>query len=267
MMGRGEYFLKLYHPEEKGFLVFSKTGAFLGLEKSAPLEKIIDPARQETVLGAGQFNKFFCSFIHRDLPSNIDSPDLFVDFVKKEAEVSGNMNVLDAGAGNGKLLGALKGKGCYLVGLDLVSGKNSCEYDRFVEASVEDIPLESNFFDRVFAVFLLEHVASVENSLSELVRVARKGGTIVIAVPSLGLLDSIKAFFGLDEMTLNPEHFRYFGLISRVPWCYNTKKFLSLAAKDCKIKSVNGIKISKNGIRKTLFKFFAPQTFIVLEKR
>jgi ubiquinone/menaquinone biosynthesis C-methylase UbiE len=54
----------------------------------------------------------------------------------------------------------------------------------FQFANVEDLPFESEFFDRVVSTCLLHHLENPEKGINEMLRVAKKGGTIDILVPN-----------------------------------------------------------------------------------
>jgi ubiquinone/menaquinone biosynthesis C-methylase UbiE len=55
---------------------------------------------------------------------------------------------------------------------------------KFVEASVENIPFHDNSFDLVVTTCLLAHVREPEKALSEIRRVVKPGGQVVIALPA-----------------------------------------------------------------------------------
>ncbi len=57
---------------------------------------------------------------------------------------------------------------------------------RFIQGSIEAIPLPDATFDNVAAMEVIEHVANWQKALSEIKRVTKPGGMIVISTPDCG---------------------------------------------------------------------------------
>ncbi|MEM6885406.1 MAG: methyltransferase domain-containing protein [Verrucomicrobiota bacterium] len=55
--------------------------------------------------------------------------------------------------------------------------------ERFMKAYAEDLPFEENEFDFVYCFTVLEHVANVEDTVREMVRVSKVDGWIFIVTP------------------------------------------------------------------------------------
>ena len=49
-----------------------------------------------------------------------------------------------------------------------------------VQANVEELPFEDNFFDLVVSTLLMHHIGNIPKALSEMYRVLKQGGTLVI---------------------------------------------------------------------------------------
>ncbi|MHB8780180.1 MAG: class I SAM-dependent methyltransferase [Candidatus Geothermincolia bacterium] len=92
--------------------------------------------------------------------------------------------VLDLGCGTESLLTFLKPPAAELIGLDLaaVSGP----YDRYVQADLnQGIPLPDRSVDLAVNKFLLEHLSDPERFFSEVARVLRPQGLLVLLAPNI----------------------------------------------------------------------------------
>ncbi|MEE9913482.1 MAG: class I SAM-dependent methyltransferase [Deltaproteobacteria bacterium] len=118
-----------------------------------------------------------------------------VDF--HELNLKPGARVLDAGCGSGRhLRGLAKLPGLKIFGIDrnardvadaLDGLKNmpdalSCDY-RVETADINALPFDDAFFDCVICSEVLEHVPEHEQALSELVRVLKPKGHLVVSVP------------------------------------------------------------------------------------
>lgn len=110
--------------------------------------------------------------------------------------------LLDAGCGSGRTLDDLARYG-RVIGLDIsptaVSVARARGHDVRL-ADIADIPLPAGRFDVVTCLDVLEHVADDRRALSELVRVTRPGGAILVTVPAYPALWS--------QHDVANEHFR-----------------------------------------------------------
>ncbi|MDP2982840.1 MAG: class I SAM-dependent methyltransferase [Candidatus Latescibacter sp.] len=104
----------------------------------------------------------------------------------------GVKKVLDAGAGSGWLSEMLAGRGFEVTALDigldsiLRAGKRLEERSRpvnFTGGDVYRLPFRSGSFDAAFASEILEHLEKPQEALSEIARVVRPGGWIVVSTP------------------------------------------------------------------------------------
>ena len=100
--------------------------------------------------------------------------------------------VLDVGCGDGALTYRIVKKGAEVIGLDnSEEGIRLAEQifsekkipTRFILASAYKIPLESNSIDCVVLSEVIEHVAEPEKILSEIQRVLKPEGKVVISTP------------------------------------------------------------------------------------
>jgi len=105
------------------------------------------------------------------------------------------LSVLDVGCGDGAMTYRLKRAGADVVGLDadpfalrlardeLLKREESA---RLVLSVAETLPFESGTFDAVLCTEMIEHVADPHPILSEIARVLREGGTLVLTTPYRG---------------------------------------------------------------------------------
>lgn len=111
--------------------------------------------------------------------------------------------VADFGCGEGVLVRSLKSKAIACIGLDL-SG-NALQLappeikESLIQADLEQIPLKDSSVDVAAMIAILEHIPSLDipNILKEVRRVIRKGGKLVVRVPS-------------TNQSLQPKHYQHF---------------------------------------------------------
>jgi ubiquinone/menaquinone biosynthesis C-methylase UbiE len=102
--------------------------------------------------------------------------------------------VLDLGCGSGEFTAGLVRAGARVVALDVASGALRRTRARAPGAELrlarigEPLPLEDNRFDVVWASEVIEHVADTAQWLSEVRRVLRPAGTLLLTTPSHGRL-------------------------------------------------------------------------------
>lgn len=106
-------------------------------------------------------------------------------------------SLLDVGCGTGKLL--LKTAGIYpcsaFAGLDISEGmfeaaqekaqRNNLSNIQFRKGDVQNIPFPNNSFDRVVAMHMLYHANDIDKALSEISRVLKPEGMVVITANSM----------------------------------------------------------------------------------
>jgi 2-polyprenyl-3-methyl-5-hydroxy-6-metoxy-1,4-benzoquinol methylase len=104
---------------------------------------------------------------------------------------------LDVGMGGGRLVEALDAKGWDVSGTDasaamvgLARARVPSRAGALAQAPIERLPFADASFDAVVALGVLEYSADVAEALSELARVARPGGTVVVSYPNFDGLRS-----------------------------------------------------------------------------
>jgi malonyl-CoA O-methyltransferase len=143
-------------------------------------------------------------------PGDIDSGDGRLVEIINNLGNSNHQKIIEVGCGKGRFLKQLHRlfPRANYYGLDISWGmlKSNPSYVKKVEASQLDIPLKNNFFDFVYSVEALEHSVRPEIAISEMCRVLKNGGKIVIIdknVDKLGKLgiESWEQWF--DPISIN----------------------------------------------------------------
>ena len=102
-----------------------------------------------------------------------------------------NSKILDLGCGNGISTRLLNEADFDVVGTDISSLflKEAREWVnpklQYHVCDVVELPFESESFDVICSNELIEHLPDVETALTEMIRVTRKGGRIVLSGPNL----------------------------------------------------------------------------------
>jgi len=127
--------------------------------------------------------------------------------------------VLDAGCGTGYFGGKLREKGFTVVGMDISfkAIKRASElYPKvhFIINSLDDIfPFKDEEFDIIFSNETIEHVYGTYKMFSEMNRVLKRGGHLILTTPYHGRVKNLLiALFRFDKHFNNIEggHIRFF---------------------------------------------------------
>lgn len=100
-------------------------------------------------------------------------------------------HVLNVGCGTGGFNESASVTGIPVVGVDEDAGtiaicarRRQASGGQYVQAVAERLPFRDGTFDLVYCFSVIEHVASVEGSIREMVRVTRPGGAVYVHTPS-----------------------------------------------------------------------------------
>jgi 2-polyprenyl-3-methyl-5-hydroxy-6-metoxy-1,4-benzoquinol methylase len=121
-----------------------------------------------------------------------------VDFARRSAFLLGHVRagerVLDVGCGEGRFAAALARMGAHPVGVDLAAEPLRRARGQHPELDLRQIPpagpwpLRDASFDVVWAGEVIEHVVDTAGWLSEVRRVLRSGGELLLSTPDHGRL-------------------------------------------------------------------------------
>lgn len=129
--------------------------------------------------------------------------DLINKHVKKESQI----NILDVGCGGGALMKELEIYG-HVDGVDFSqTAVDFCKSRGIKSVSIsgiESLPFDSNNFDLVLALDVLEHIPNDKMGVNEVLRVLKPGGVFIAFVPAFMSLWGVT-----DERS---EHYRRYRL-------------------------------------------------------
>ncbi len=118
-------------------------------------------------------------------------------------------NVLDVACGTGDMVQELQKRGCRVTGVDLSEemltiAKSKAPTATYMIADAEHLPFENDCFDAVTCAFGVRNFVHLEQGLSEMLRVLKPGGRMVIlelATPDSPLL---RPFYNLYTKHIIP---------------------------------------------------------------
>lgn len=122
-------------------------------------------------------------------------------------------SVLDIGAGTGDFLVEAKKQGWKVTGIEPNTKAKEIAVSKGVSFSDSLEVLENNSFDVITMWHVLEHVPNLEFQISELKRLLKPNGTIIIAVPNFKSFDAnyYKEFWAAYDV---PRHLWHFSKIA-----------------------------------------------------
>jgi ubiquinone/menaquinone biosynthesis C-methylase UbiE len=140
----------------------------------------------QDVYGEGLPRGFFSFEMRRRLA-------LVADLLTAEIQKKDNPAVLECGCGPGDILERLTPLRCRLTGVDLIPRYLDIASKRIpgatlLEGNVERLPFPDASFDVVYAVGLFQYVDDDRKSASEIARVTKEGGMVLISVANYRML-------------------------------------------------------------------------------
>lgn len=98
--------------------------------------------------------------------------------------------LLDIGAGTGHFLDLANKKGWKVTGIEPNEGAKNVALKKNIDFADQIESLENNSFDVITMWHVLEHVPNLEEQISQLKRVLKPNGTLLIAVPNFNSFDA-----------------------------------------------------------------------------
>jgi ubiquinone/menaquinone biosynthesis C-methylase UbiE len=127
----------------------------------------------------------------RRFKRSVAPDDVRLRALKTSLEPLGGRRVLDLGCGKGRFARPLAEAGAEVIGIDL-SAAMLADADGIarVRGSARRLPFAAASFDAVIAVEVFEHLAAIDEVLSEARRVLRPGGVLAIVDKNAGALNA-----------------------------------------------------------------------------
>ena len=129
-------------------------------------------------------------------PASRDLPGLKARWLQSQLPAAADPRVLDFGVGEGKYLHLVRKlkPAAHLVGVDVRAPHTVPDFEFHQVAVGTALPFAANTYDLVISCDVLEHVESIDQSLQDIHRVLRSGGSFIGFVPAEGGLGPY-AFF------------------------------------------------------------------------
>ena len=104
--------------------------------------------------------------------------------IRKAAHMRPRMKILDVGCGEGTLVRLLEEEGSLVYGIDINGDAvRTSHHPRIAQASAVELPFADASFDLCVGSHVIEHMEFPSAFLSELARVVKSGGRIVLIYP------------------------------------------------------------------------------------
>jgi len=121
-----------------------------------------------------------------------------LEYLLSSINISSKELAIDIGCGVGSNLNVLSSKGIHTIGLDhslyaLTLVKRRLKLP-LINGNLNKLPLRSNSIGLIVAMDVLEHLDNDVNGISELYRVLKKGGDLILTVPAF------KSLWGIQDV-------------------------------------------------------------------
>lgn len=125
-----------------------------------------------------------------------DAPQLKA--VREILQPRRGLKILDAGCARGRFVQHMVATGADVYGVDITgafirAAKTNVPEAKFAQGSMSALPFADDAFDAVYCVEALQHLPDTARALSELARIIKPGGLLLIIDKSLQALDPEKA--------------------------------------------------------------------------
>ena len=155
----------------------------------------------------------------RELPATLEPPDRRLRLEFMRAHVAAGERVLDLGCGEGWATAELDALGTTVVGAEVAAAAIERARRRhpgldFRLAEIDgELPFADNDFDVVWASEVIEHVGDTARWLSEVRRVLRPGGRVLVTTPNHSRLRLLIAGIELYSEPLG-DHLHLYSAVS-----------------------------------------------------
>jgi ubiquinone/menaquinone biosynthesis C-methylase UbiE len=127
----------------------------------------------------------FSRYYFKSIPENILEADKRLDKTRGYFQDIKGKKILDVGCGKGRYSYWFIKYGADVFGIDPVAEflKIACrnvDRAKFCAASALDLPFRDNSFDYVCCIEALQHISNTQKAISEMSRVLKSGGKIII---------------------------------------------------------------------------------------
>tara|TARA_R110002049_G_scaffold124997_17_gene280563 strand:+ start:585 stop:1361 length:777 start_codon:yes stop_codon:yes gene_type:complete len=155
----------------------------------------------DTTIDIKEIKTFYDSVYHANAHAGHSSEDGHYRRLFRKLGVRNDSHVLDVACGTGGWLKVCSDNGASVSGVDLSDNAiKVCQevmpQGNFYAQPAETLPFDDNVFDLVTCLGSLEHFVDPENSLREMIRVAKPHATFVILVPNKDFLTRKLGLFG-----------------------------------------------------------------------
>ena len=148
-------------------------------------------------------------YIEEDIDNQIRISKV-LNFLQEQENKKGK-KILDIGCGDGFIGKEIKNFGYSVYGLEISEDNVKKAIKNGVKAKKGDVskkfPFKDNSFDYLFAGEIIEHLFDTQFFISEIKRVLKKDGIVIITTPNLAHLpDRIKMLKGITPSQVHPLH-------------------------------------------------------------
>lgn len=140
--------------------------------------------------------------------------------LRKFIPIENNIIIVDFGCGNGKILSEIKkiNSKAKLIGLDVSitaleqAKKDFPEIEFYKITDGGKFPFNDETIDFIFSSEVIEHIYDTENAFSEIARILKPGGKILLTTPYHGFVKNLLITFFAFNKHFNPTgaHIRFF---------------------------------------------------------
>lgn len=127
----------------------------------------------------------------------------YLELIEKETDAGKSLTVLDIGCGKGKFMDYFKDKYPHwtVTGVD----PGFSDSDRISTGSVYSLPIPDGYADVVLLIEVTQHVDDLDKAMTELSRVTKTGGCLVIGDrTSVSLIGILKPFMEMAGLWMYP---------------------------------------------------------------